>query len=146
MCHCTASECVLLEIWLCRLCNKRTSSFIMPLPSVEGHPPWNYAPIQQKCQLWFQRRQHTNWGSYSIQNTLYLEYFPMQNCSPTFATLVHILYTQTSFFSLNQLGISSTRNKQPVTCSIHKDSWVLLTLDRRYSWRDQCPSRAVDWG
>ena len=31
----------MLEIWLCRLCNKRTNCSIMPLLSVEWHPPWN---------------------------------------------------------------------------------------------------------
>ena len=39
MCPHTTLECVLLEIRLCRLCNKRTSSSNTPLPLVEGHPP-----------------------------------------------------------------------------------------------------------
>ena len=32
----------------------------------------------------------------------------MQNCFPTFGTLVRDLYTQASFFSQNQLATSST--------------------------------------
>ena len=39
-CPCTTLEYVLLEIWLHSLCNTRTSSSIMPLLLVEGHPPW----------------------------------------------------------------------------------------------------------
>ena len=45
----------------------------MPLPSVEGHPPWNNVPVQQKHWLWFQRRQFSNWGYYSDPNTHCLE-------------------------------------------------------------------------
>ena len=40
--------------------------------------------------------------------------YPMQNYLPAFTTLIHILYTQTSFFSPNQLRVSSTRNRQPI--------------------------------
>ena len=113
-CPHTTPECALLEIWLCRLCNKRTSSSNIPLLSVEGHSLWNNILVQWKHRLWFRRKQFSNWGSYSTQNTLYSECSHMQNCSPAFVTLICNLYTQTSFFSQNQLGTLLTWDRQSI--------------------------------
>ena len=86
----------------------------MPLPLVEGHPPWNNVLVQWKHQLWFWRKQFSNWGCYSTPNTHCLEPSCTRNCLPTFMTLVHDLYTQTSFFSQNQLVALLTWDRQSI--------------------------------